>query len=68
MQVDDRWTDRPAVIPKFKADGTLYLKDNRGEKFRVSWYEGKAKQWLGLVDASNQSLESILPRQQIKQA
>lgn len=45
VQVEGRWTDRPVVLPKLKADGTLYLKDYREGKFRISWYEGKAKQW-----------------------
>ncbi|HEV2396688.1 MAG TPA: site-specific integrase [Candidatus Sulfotelmatobacter sp.] len=45
VQVEGRWTDRPVVLPKLKADGTLYLKDDREGKFRISWYEGKAKQW-----------------------
>jgi hypothetical protein len=40
-----RWTDRAATIPKLRSDGTLYLKDEREGKFRVSWYEGTKKQW-----------------------
>ncbi|MGA8871419.1 MAG: site-specific integrase [Candidatus Acidiferrales bacterium] len=40
-----RWTDRAVTIPKLRSDGTLYLKDEREGKFRVSWYEGTKKQW-----------------------
>ena len=45
VQVHGRWTDRAVRLPKLRADGTLYLKDDREAKFRVSWYEGKKKQW-----------------------
>jgi hypothetical protein len=40
-----RWTDCAVTIPKLRSDGTLYLKDEREGKFRVSWYEGTNKQW-----------------------
>jgi integrase len=40
-----RWTDRAVTIPKLRSDGTLYLRDDREGKFRVSWYEGTKKQW-----------------------
>jgi hypothetical protein len=45
VKVHEKWTDRPVSIPKLKADGTLYLKDDRGGKFHISWYEGKNKKW-----------------------
>jgi hypothetical protein len=45
VKVQEKWTDRPVSIPKLKADGTLYLKDDRGGKFHISWYEGKNKKW-----------------------
>ena len=45
VQVHGKWTDLAAPIPRLRADGTLYLKDDREGKFRISWYEGKRKQW-----------------------
>ena len=45
VKVQEKWTDRPVSIPKRKADGTLYLKDDRGGKFHLSWYEAKNKKW-----------------------
>ena len=45
VKVQGKWTDRSVSIPKLKADGTMYLKDNREGKFRISWYEGKSKKW-----------------------
>ena len=43
VKVQGKWTDRPVSIPKLKADGTMYLKDDREGKFHISWYEGKSK-------------------------
>jgi hypothetical protein len=45
MQVHGVWTDRAVSIPNLKPDGTLYLKDERDGKFRISWYEGRKKLW-----------------------
>jgi integrase len=45
VQVHGKWTDLAVSIPRLRADGTLYLKDEREGKFRISWYEGKKKQW-----------------------
>ncbi len=45
VQVHGKWTDLAVSIPRLRADGTLYLKDDREGKFRISWYEGKRKQW-----------------------
>lgn len=45
VQVQGAWTDVAVKIPNLKPDGTLYMKDDRSGKFRVSWYEGKTKQW-----------------------
>ena len=45
VQVEERWTDRTVTMPKLRSDGTLYLKDDREGRFRVSWYEGAKKQW-----------------------
>ena len=45
MKVQGKWTDRAVPIPKLKADGTMYLKDDREGKFHISWYEGKIKKW-----------------------
>ena len=39
-----KWTTVSVEIPKLKSDNTLYLKDNREGKFKISWYEGKKKQ------------------------
>jgi hypothetical protein len=39
-----RSTDRAVAIPKLRFDGTLYPKDEREGKFRVSWHEGTKKQ------------------------
>jgi hypothetical protein len=39
-----KWAAVSVEIPKLKSDDTLYLKDEREGKFRVSWYEGKRKQ------------------------
>jgi hypothetical protein len=44
-KVQGKWTDRSVALPKLKADGTMYLKDNREGRFRISWYEGTAKKW-----------------------
>jgi hypothetical protein len=43
VKVHGRWTDHSVEIPRLKADGTMYLKDDREGKFRISWYEGKGK-------------------------
>jgi hypothetical protein len=45
VKVQEKWTDRPVSIVKVKADGTMYLKDDRAGKFHISWYEGKNKKW-----------------------
>lgn len=45
VKVDGEWTTVTVEIPKLRSDGTLYLKDEREGKFRVSWYEGAKKQW-----------------------
>lgn len=45
VQVHGKWTDRPVSLPKLRPDGTIYLKDERTGKFRLSWYEGNKKQW-----------------------
>jgi integrase len=45
VKVNGRWTSVSVEIPKLKPDNTLYLKDGREGKFRISWYEGTRKQW-----------------------
>ena len=45
VKVQGKWTSVSVEIPKLKPDNTLYLKDGREGKFRVSWYEGTRKQW-----------------------
>jgi len=45
VRVQGKWTSVSVEIPKLKPDNTLYLKDEREGKFRVSWYEGTRKQW-----------------------
>jgi integrase len=45
VKVQGKWTDRSVPIPKLKADGTMYLKDDREGKFHISWYEGTSKKW-----------------------
>ncbi len=45
VKVQGKWTDRSFKIPRLKADGRMYLKDDREGKFRISWYEGKSKKW-----------------------
>lgn len=45
VKVHGKWTSTAVEIPKLKSDNTLYLKDKRDGKFKLSWYEGKRKQW-----------------------
>jgi len=45
VKVHGEWTSASVEIPKLKPDNTLYLKDKRQGKFKVSWYVGKKKQW-----------------------
>jgi hypothetical protein len=45
VKANGKWTSVPVEIPKLKPDNTLYLKDGREGKFRISWYEGTKKQW-----------------------
>ena len=45
VKLQGKWTDRAVPIPKLKADGMMYLKDDREGKFHISWYEGKIKKW-----------------------
>ncbi len=45
VQIHGTWTDRPVSLPKLRPDGALYLKDDLQGRFRISWYEGKKKQW-----------------------
>jgi hypothetical protein len=35
VKVQGKWTDRSVPIPKLKADGTMYLKDDREGKFHI---------------------------------
>jgi hypothetical protein len=50
VKVQGRWTTVTIKIPNLRPDSTLYLRDDRDGKFRVSWYEGNKKQgsrrWL----------------------
>jgi len=41
VKVHGKWTSTSVEIPKLKSDNTLYLKDKRQGKFKLSWYEGK---------------------------
>ena len=45
VKVHRRWTTATVEIPKLRSDGTLYLRDDREGKFRISWYDGAKKQW-----------------------
>ena len=45
VKVHGKWTSTAVEIPKLKSDNSLYLKDKRDGKFKLSWYEGKRKQW-----------------------
>lgn len=40
-----KWCRKKVAIPLRKANGTLYLKDDRPGAFQLSWYEGRQKQW-----------------------
>ncbi|MGA7630110.1 MAG: hypothetical protein WCB11_05055 [Terriglobales bacterium] len=35
VKVQGKWTDRSVPIPKLKADGTMYLKDDREGKSHI---------------------------------
>jgi hypothetical protein len=39
------WTTVPVELPDRKKDGTLFLRDDRQGKFRISWYENRNKKW-----------------------
>jgi hypothetical protein len=45
VRAQGKWTSVSVEIAKLKPDNTLYLKDGREGKFRISWYEGTKKQW-----------------------
>ena len=45
VKVQGKWTTVTVKIPNLRPDGTLYMRDDRDGKFRVSWYEGDKKQW-----------------------
>lgn len=45
VKVRGKWTTVTVKIPNLRPDGTLYMRDDRSGKFRVSWYEGNKKQW-----------------------
>jgi hypothetical protein len=40
-----KWRRRKVVVPTLKANGTLYLKDDRQGVSQISWYEHRQKQW-----------------------
>ncbi len=40
-----KWRRQRVQIPPRKANGTLYLKDDRQGAFQLSWYEERQKQW-----------------------
>jgi hypothetical protein len=40
-----KWRRKKAAIPPLKANGTLYLKDDRQGVFQRSWREDRQKQW-----------------------
>ncbi len=40
-----KWRRQRVQIPLRKANGTLYLKDDRQGVFQLSWYEERQKQW-----------------------
>ncbi len=40
-----KWRRQRVQIPPLKANGTLYLKDDRQGAFQLSWYEERQKQW-----------------------
>src|SRR5580698_10919525 len=39
------WRRRRVVTPPLKANGALYLKDDRQGIFQLSWYENREKRW-----------------------
>src|SRR5277367_3552310 len=39
------WRRQRVVMPSVKANGTLYLKDDRQGIFQLSWYESREKRW-----------------------
>lgn len=39
------WRRQSVVIPPLKANGTLYLRDDRQGVFQLSWYESREKHW-----------------------
>jgi integrase len=44
-KVHGKWTTVRVKAPNLRPDGTLYMRDDRDGRFRVSWYEGNKKQW-----------------------
>lgn len=40
-----KWRRQRVQIPPSKANGALYLKDDRQGAFRLSWYEERQKKW-----------------------
>jgi len=40
-----RWSIVPVQVPRLKKDGTLFLRDDRQGRYRISWYEKRKKQW-----------------------
>jgi len=40
-----KWRRQRVHIPPRKANGTLYLKDDRQGAFQLSWYEDREKKW-----------------------
>jgi integrase len=45
VKVQGKWTTVTVKIPNLRPDGTLYMRDDRDGKFRISWYEGNKKHW-----------------------
>jgi hypothetical protein len=44
------WRRQRVVTPPLKANGTLYLKDDRHGVLQFSWYEDRVKRWQKVKD------------------
>jgi hypothetical protein len=52
-----KWTILPVGVPKLSKVGTLFLKDDRQGRFRISWYENRKKQWMTIRSQVKNSRE-----------
>ena len=50
LKVTGKWSTVSVEIPNRKKDGTIFLRDDRRGKFRISWYENRKKQWQTVIN------------------